>query len=345
MKILYVGPLDEGGTCHQRLQALKKLGFEVLPLNTKTPYAERMGRFLPYRIKRRLFGPSDLAGVNRRIMELTRPPVYDILWIDKGLTVKRKTLELVRAARPKLLIVGYSPDDCLNPDNQSRYFLQGLPLYDLFITTKSYNVSELQELGCRKVLFADNAFAPETHRPLQVAVEDRTRLGGEVGFIGSWEKQRAGLVTYLAENGVQVRIWGEGWKKQPANRNLIIENRPLRGDEYARAICAFDINLGFLRRVNRDLQTTRSIEIPACGGFMLAERSNEHCSLFEEGREAEFFTGGEELLRKVRYYLAHREAREAIARAGRERCLRDGYSNEARLKRVFELIDEELLNR
>jgi spore maturation protein CgeB len=162
-----------------------------------------------------------------------------------------------------------------------------------------------------------------------------------VGFIGDFEIERAQSIFYLAQNDVPVRIWGPNWdrKCQLSHPNMRIEGKPLWGDDYAKAICSFDINLVFLRKINRDLQTTRSIEIPACGGFMLSERTNEHLELFEEGEEAEFFSTNEELLEKTRHYLNHQERREQIARSGRERCLRSGYSNQERIKEMIRIIE------
>jgi hypothetical protein len=172
---------------------------------------------------------------------------------------------------------------------------------------------------------------------MAVSAAERERVGGGVGFVGSWEAARAESMLHLARAGIDVRVWGNRWERQQARHpKLRIEGRALYGDDYGRAINAFDINLCFLRKLNRDLQTQRSVEIPACGVFMLAERTDEHCGLFEEGREAEFFGSDDELLVKVQHYLAHPDQRRAIANAGRERCLRDGYSYHDRLLEMLE---------
>jgi spore maturation protein CgeB len=85
--------------------------------------------------------------------------------------------------------------------------------------------------------------------------------------------------------------------------------------------------LCFLRKENRDTSTARSVEIPACGAFMLAERTNSHEALFTEDVEAVYFGSDEELETKVKYYSANLEARTRIATGGLERFRRSGYSD------------------
>lgn len=341
MRILYVGPLMPGHTCLQRLQALKDLGHSLTVVNCAPDWARQNLRPpLYYRVINKICGPYDFAGANRQIIELVRQDRYDILWVDKGLEIKPETLRKAKELSPKITIVGYSPDDMGSRHNQTKNFLACLPYYDWYCTTKTYNVQELKDLGCPRVMLTGNAYDPDTHRPMDLSAEEKQRFGGPVGFIGSFEDQRAKFISFLAQQGIRVGVWGNGWEEncQPSHPNLRIKGPSVYGDDYARAICSFDIGLGFLRKINRDLQTTRSIEIPACGAFMLAERTDEHLELFEEGKEAEFFGNQEELLEKVRFYLAHEPERRQIAQAGRERCLRSGYSNHERLKEILSLI-------
>ena len=338
LDILYIGSIRPGQTCLQRMLVLRELGHRVVGLELYPP--EHFGNPTFFqRARRRLFGLADAGRINQRILEHVNQKRWDVLWIDKGLLVEANTLHQVKQLQPDCVLVGYSPDDMMHRACSSRQFRAHLPLYDIFFTNKSYGVSELQGIGARRVVFFDNGFDRHTHAPVEVTDEDRRQVGGPVGFIGDFEAERARSMNLLAESGVSVRIWGPNWHKlTKSHPNLQIEYRPLLGREYARAICAFDINLGFLRKYARDLQTTRSVEIPACGGFMIAERTTEHLNLFEESKEAEFFSSDEELLRKVRYYLEHPEERTRIALAGRERCLVGKYSNHDRLGAMLEHV-------
>ncbi len=336
MRILYVGQLAEGRTSYQRMVALKELGHEVRGINTfihKQSLVQRYYSGLFHRLGYTL----DIKCTNQTIEKEIAQSDYNVLWLDKSVMVKPKTLSNVKAHSPQCAIIFYSPDDMMNPMNQSRYYLSSLPLYDVHFTTKSFNVEELKALGCKRAIFEYSAYDLHIHRPFTLTQDELKRWQADVGFIGGYELDRFQKMLTLAENSVPVKIIGSFWDRVPnRHHNLNVVHGDLTGQDYSKAICATKINLSFLRKANRDLHTTRSVEIPACGGFMLAERTDEHLELFHEGKEAEFFDSDDELLDKVNYYINHEKQRKAIAEAGRRRCLESGYSNHDRMKFMLE---------
>lgn len=334
LTILFCGTINPGGTCLQRMEELQQLGHHVIPLDTVPGEIAARRSSFAWRVRNRLLGALDESRANERLLALPATPAPDVLWFDKPVTIERSTLLALRQKWPNAFLLAYSGDDMFNPRNQSRAWCESLTTFDLLVTTKSFNVPEFQSAGVREVLLIDQAFSPKVHRPMPLTPTERERFGGDVGFIGWPEGARERSMRHLARHGIDVRIWGP-WPRWKAARNLRVEGRAVWGDEYACAISAFRINLGFLRRVNRDLHTTRSIEIPACGGFLLAERTDEHQRLLREGSEAEFFGSDAELLEKVRYYLGHERERADIAAAGLRRCLTGGYSNADRLSSIL----------
>jgi spore maturation protein CgeB len=346
LKALAVSPVsayDGFNTSAHRVRALESLGADVVVVDTALGARSGLAR-LPLRVCNRLFQRGlavplpDPSQSRRRTLEAARRRHFDIIWLEKALTIGPDVVRSLRRLCPRAEIVGFAADDMCLRHNQSQQFIGALPHYDHFITNKASTVAELQALGASHVVVVGNGYDPEAFRPLPVTPADVARLGGDIGFIGSHETARARVMLGLAHAGLTVRVWGDGWGELIGKHPLLrVENRPLYFDEYARACAAFKINLGFLRKLNRDQQTTRSVEIPACGGFLLAERTAEHLAMFDEGVEAELFASPGELLDKCRRYLADDAARLAIARRGHERCLA-GYSNAARLNEAFGVI-------
>lgn len=85
----------------------------------------------------------------------------------------------------------------------------------------------------------------------------------------------------------------------------------------------------------------RIFETTGSGLFLLAEHRSNLSRYFEVGTEIESFRDERELVDKVRHYLAHPDEREAIARRGHERCMRD-HSMSRRIMAFDALLRERL---
>ncbi len=163
LSILFCGALDDGQTALMRLEALQSIGARVSGINSQ-PKASLLARAI-WRVARVADVVPDLIGANKALLKATLEERYDILWVDKGVTIREKTLQRIKAAHPTMVIVGYSPDDMLNPSCTSRSLRASYPLYDLYFTTKTFNVEELLGQGCPRVEFIGNAYCSGIHRP------------------------------------------------------------------------------------------------------------------------------------------------------------------------------------
>ena len=343
-KILFVGDLSLIGRTKQRYDALKEIGYTIHPISFVS-IGEKPGiskkKSLVSRVFNKLGIPLDKLKINKKITKYIKTNKIDILWVEKALMLKPKTLKNIKK---NLKIIFISEDDMYAKHNQSYYFKKCIPYFDIMFTSKSYNCNnnELYSLGAKKVEFFFQCYDKNLHKPTILTKEEYRKYKSDVCFVGTFEKDRADKLLDIANAGIEVNVWGNNWGKYVnIHPNLIIKNRPLYNDEYVKAICASKINLCFLRKINRDLHTSRSIEIPACGGFMLAERTDEHLKLFEEDKEAVFFdiNDSKELISKINYYLSHNKERLKIAKAGRSRCIVSGYDHKRTLHQIFNKIN------
>ena len=346
--ILFVGDLNFYAKGASRLKAMEQLGLDFIALSHTPIGGDKTGTArisLYFRIAWKLGIHLDTENVNRQILDITRLKKPGLIWIEKGNMISPSTLKSVHKISPGTVIAGYSDDDMFNPLNQTRSYVKSLPYYDVLFVTKSYNANpdELPALGAKRCVMVDKAYDPDQHKPLTLSAEEQAELEAPVSFIGSYAPERGELLNFLAENDVPVVVWGNGWEGfTPSSKNLTVKHQALVNTpenlRFTKGINAAKINLCLLRKINRDLQTDRSVEIPASGGFMLAERSDEHERLFKEDLEAVYFDfdNNIEILEKVSYYLEHDEERDQIAQTGYERTRLSGYSHQDRMAFMLE---------
>lgn len=295
------------------------------------------------RITRSLRGRTAMGkairSLNADLLAFARESQYDIVWIEKGVWIYPETVEGLRNLRGTI-VVHYTPDFAIM-FNRTRHFIRSLPKYDVAITTKRYEIEKYREYGARRVVFIGQAFDPSIHKPYVLTPEEQNIYGSDVCFVGRCEKHYLKMARTAARATDGLAIWAGQWKQKILARPWL--KKAYRGDnvwgsDYGKALSGAKIGLGFLSKLFPETATTRSIEIPACGTLLLAERTDEHLELFEEGKEAEFFDGKTELCEKIEYYLQHSDERERIAAAGRKRCQTSNYSNQGRLSSILNQV-------
>jgi spore maturation protein CgeB len=338
VRIFYIGQLWNGSTALERMKTLNGLGHETVPFDV-SPFPARESRLFESLAWRFNFGPV-VTKMNRAIWrEAAGLRGITLIWVDKGVWIYPDTIQFLKELTGARAI-HYTPDSQML-SQRSRHFLSSLPFYDILVTTKEWEVEAYKQSGARRVLLTYQGYDAR-FSPRNVLEPDRSQLEAEVCFIGHTQPHYAERLKALSSSGVRLRIWGDAWPAYAETHVWArgIVSRGLWGENYPAALACAKIGLGLLGKHIPETSTTRTFEIPAMGTFLLAERTDLHQRLFDEGKEAEFFSSDEEMIDKARFYLRHDEARQQIATAGRVRCERSGYSSAALLRKILETVSQ-----
>ncbi len=147
--------------------------------------------------------------------------------------------------------------------------------------------------------------------------------------------KRIAYVTALSDEGVHV--WGDdGWKEvATTSPGLAYMGQASFQHELTLVYNGADINVDVNRIYQPDVVPVRVFDVLACGGFMIAEHSEELAELFEVGKELESYRTLAELEEKVAHYRTHPDEAAEIARRGHD-AVRARHTMRGRVKRLLE---------
>jgi spore maturation protein CgeB len=246
-----------------------------------------------------------------------------------------------------LFLVNFYPDVAFDHPGFHRDWLAS---YDLIATTKAFHMSPLTAAhGSEKVAFVPHGYSTLAHRPRAIPADDAS-FDYDLAYVGNASVHKASVLAPLAEAFPQARflLAGAGWEQYAQDTALrsCIRQGQIIGDSYARTIERSRINLAVHygpagSQGWEDSVSTRSFEIPACGGFMLHVDNAEIRSLFKPDEEVALFSNATEAIAKIAHYLAHPDERIAIARNGYRRCV-PAYSLDARALELMNLIEKRM---
>jgi spore maturation protein CgeB len=322
VKAAYIGIVSPGSTSKMRAETLRNLtpGAEWKWIDTDAPFqkSSRLWRSAAYRMKR---GPA-VKRINDSVREAIAGKKFDLVWLDKAVFLSENTMKEVRSAARRM--AHFTPDAAFHA-NRSAAFEKSMPLYDLLVTTKSFEVDEYRaRVSADAVMLTTQGYDPEVHFPRNEFGQRRR----EVAFAGLAEPDRERCIAAMLEAGVQVRLGGIGWKgflrKWSDHPALHFEGEEVFGEAYATLFSRAWIGLGLLTKRFSELHTTRTLEIPACGAVLATERTRDTSTMFSDD-EALFFDDYEELASRVSKLFGNDDTTSLakIAAAGSQRVTRD----------------------
>jgi len=325
LSVLYLGTRD--GTSMDRSNAMRRLGHSVhhIDLRRLMPQTRWM-----YRITWKFGGQVFAPWILRALPAAMADRRYDVCVVDSGEWVTPKIIELLRGHAAR--VVNYVIDDPFGVRDTARFraYRRSLKFYDLCVVVRPDNVREATAAGARRVLRVFMSSDEVMHAPRTLTDADRATWGSDVLFLGTWFPERGPFLLELLKRGVPLTIRGTNWSKAAEWPELksAWKSGPVIGDDYAKAIQCAKVNLGLLSKGNRDLHTTRSLEIPALGGLLCAERTSEHLAMYQEGVEALFWDDAAECADTCLRALSNEGLRRSIAAAGQARNIANRIRNE-----------------
>jgi len=298
----------------------------VRPLHTKRTHKAI------YRLMGRR--PATAWELNARLVEAAESCRPDVVIVAKGSYVFPKTLRRMKMLGA--LVVNYATDDPFNKRNGDGWLRDSIPEYDLYACTKRAIMADVRAAGCDRTAFVKFGYNPDLHFPEHASTTaEAETFSSDVAFVGTADRDRwPYLDALLSIPGLRLALYGSNWHRQPERFSRLARGMAV-GRDYRLALSGTKIALGLLRSENRDQHTMRTFEIPACEGFLCAQRTAEHEAILRDGQEAIFFNDPDDLRSKVTKYLREDEARLTIARAGR-RAVSDGAHTYA--DRIVEMV-------
>lgn len=186
-------------------------------------------------------------------------------------------------------------------------------LYSHFVTTHSSTVEWYKRYGMN-VIKSQWGGSPSYVRDTSIEkIYDITFIGQKHGI-------RPEIVSAIQGAGINLHLFGNYWDGYSNSHGYIDFEEMVKVFQQSR-IC---LNMSNPWHINTLEQIKgRHFEIPQLGAFQLSTPADDLETYFKDGEEISIARSVQDLIEKIKYYLANPVEREAIAEAGYERTMKE----------------------
>ncbi len=337
-----LGPV-EGGTlpiASYTLRAFGLLGQRVKDWNMSDFAAgyHNLDRFLKQPHRLASLQKQYVEMMSNMLLEAAEEKPIDVLICMAQAPISGEALTKLR--RKGVITVLWFMEDYL----RFTYWTEMARHYDyVFTIQKGACIDAIKKAGAGEVHYLPVACDPQIHVPLDLPLEEQTRWGSPISFVGAGYYNRQQTFAFMAD--MPLKLWGTEWPIGKPFDMLVQENgRRLLPTEYIKIFNSTAVNLNLHSSTERsgvdpsgDFVNPRTFELAACGAFQLVDHRSLLPEVFEPEREIVTFSNVNELKDKIYYYLNRPEERQVIAQRARQRALRD-HSYQSRIESMLSVI-------
>ncbi len=311
MKILLLGSDYNWSIERIYKRELIKLGHEVTHVPVQNWHYDFYYKSTMHKALVRLGLTRLQTKIQNRLLAELDGHFFDIIWVFKGMELTPPTLQTLKKQTTRL--INFNPDNPFifsGKGSGNDNITKSIHLFDEHFTY-DYEVKSRIELEfgvkCTLVPFGfDNEV---------ISIEELYEVEeiNAVCFVGNPDDYRIKILQEILNKGLPLHVYGHEWHKHLKHHNLTIHGAVYEKDYY-KTIRKYRVQLNIMRVHNLDSHNMRSIEVPGCGGIMLAPRTKDHVAFFEEGQEAYFYNNARELVEQAEMILGLGELDSAALR-------------------------------
>jgi hypothetical protein len=279
---------------------LLKLGHDVTHIPIQNWFYEYYNKNLFHKILCRLGFSVIYNEIQIKLLSEISDIKYDIIWVFKGMEIQTETLMKLKNHTNRL--INFNPD---NPfvfsgrGSGNRNVTNGISFYNEHFSYDEdvcFKINSKFSVKCTLVPFGFNSDV--------ISEEELNNIKEIIAvcFIGNPDAYRVKILNSVLNKGLPLHVYGHGWASFIKHKHLTLYE-PVYGKEYYQVLRKYRVQLNIMRIHNTDSHNMRSMEIPGCGGIMLAPNTKDHMRFFEEDKEVFLYNDISDLISKSKYIL------------------------------------------
>jgi spore maturation protein CgeB len=336
MRILLTGSDKVYAIENHYINYLRLKGEDVQIYPCHSIFSDYYHRNICNKLSFRLRLSSIYRQINNELKQRILSDCPDVVWVFKGMEIFRETLEWIKARNIK--VVNYNPDNPFlfsGKGSGNKNISQSFSLYDLHFTyNREVQLKLESEYNCKTFYLP---FGYDVNEQLYERIAQEQEIVSAC-FVGNPDKERASFIKQLADEGINLHVYGSGWNRFVNDTKITVHQQVL-GEELFFTLRKYRVQLNLMRPHNPHSHNMRTFEVPGVGGIMVAPNTYEHRSFFEDRKEAFFFNSLNDCISLINevLQLPSSEATK-IRNVARLRSVRSGYSYEARTNQALQAI-------